>query len=392
MIKLVKSTFYDEKETKKKLVDFITSSDILSFNKECLLFEKNFAKYQGRKHCVFMSSGSTANFALIQALKNLGKIKEGDIAAFSAVTWSTNVMPLLQLGLKVLPVDVEMDTLNVSSKLFIESPLSTKILFITNLLGFCDDIDQIAKICEEKNIILIEDNCESLGTIYKNKKLGNFGLASTFSFFVGHHMSTIEGGAVCTDDDELAVMLKLVRAHGWDRNMTDSEQEGIRKTHKINSPFYAKYTFYDLGNNFRPNEINGFLGNIQLPYLDEITKRRRDNFTQFVKTVNENSERYYPIRFDHIDFLSNFAVPVICKSKKILDTLIGRCEGKLEIRPVVGGNMTSQPFMKKYNSHVVSGRECKNANYIHTHGLYFANNPELNQKEIDQIIDIVSSK
>src|SRR5688572_15977103 len=118
MIKLIKSTFYNEKETKKKLADFILSAEFLSFNVECQKFETNFAEYQGRKHCVFFSSGSTANFALVQALKNLGRIATGDGAAFSAVTWSTNVMPLMQLGIEPIPVDVELDTLNVSSKLF----------------------------------------------------------------------------------------------------------------------------------------------------------------------------------------------------------------------------------------------------------------------------------
>lgn len=388
MIKLVKSTFYKEAETKKKLADFIIASEILSFNVECQKFEKNFAEYQGRKHAVFFSSGSTANFALVQALKNIGKIQEHDVAAFSAVTWSTNVMPLLQLGIEAIPVDVELDTLNVSSTLFMRVPLSTKILFITNLLGFCDDIEKIAEICKEKNIILIEDNCESLGTVYKKKKLGNFGLASTFSFFVGHHMSTIEGGAVCTDDDELAHMLHLVRAHGWDRNLPSDQQESMRKKHDIASPFHAKYTFYDLGNNFRPTEINGFLGNNQLGFLDEIIEKRNDNFKKFARAIYGNTEKYYPIRYDHIDYLSNFAFPVLCKSEKIRDSLISKCKDKVEIRPIVGGDMTQQPFFGKYKNGFSNYYDTSNANLIHRQGLYFGNNPELTAKEMEIIIKI----
>ena len=232
MIKLIKSTFYKEENTKKALIQFISSAKKLSFGQECEKFERNFARYQERKYCIFFNSGSSANLALIQALLNLAKFQKGDKIGFSAVTWSTNIMPLIQLGLRPVPIDIELDTLNISSRTLqkVLRATSLKALFITNLLGFCDDIDTIKKICDKKNIILIEDNCESLGTIYKGRKLGNFGLASTFSFFVGHHMSTIEGGAICTDDRELAVMLKLVRAHGWDRNLNDYQKKLLRKT------------------------------------------------------------------------------------------------------------------------------------------------------------------
>ncbi|KKP72069.1 MAG: DegT/DnrJ/EryC1/StrS aminotransferase, partial [Candidatus Roizmanbacteria bacterium GW2011_GWA2_35_19] len=244
MIKLIKSTFYKEEQTKEKLNDFIKSATQLSIGKECEKFERNFAKYQKRKHSVFLNSGSSANLALIQALLNLGKLKKGDMVGFSAVTWATNPMPLIQLGLKAVPVDVELSSLNISSKTLeaIIKKYPLKALFITNLLGFCDDIDKISRICKKNKIILIEDNCESLGTVYKGKLLGNFGYASTFSFFVGHHMSTIEGGSICTDDEELATMLVLVRAHGWDRNLPPEKQIVLRKQHKTESTFYSRYT------------------------------------------------------------------------------------------------------------------------------------------------------
>ncbi len=198
MIKLIKSTFYKENQTKRELAQFIKSTNWMSFGPQCQKFEKEFAKYQGRKECILVNSGSSANLAIVQTLLNLGKIKRGDKVGFSAVTWSTNVMPLIQLGLDPMPVDVELNTLNVSSRTLAETLKHQKIkmLFLTNLLGFCDDIDKIERICKKEKILLIEDNCESLGTVYKGKKLGNFGFASTFSFYVGHHMSTIEGGAV----------------------------------------------------------------------------------------------------------------------------------------------------------------------------------------------------
>jgi CDP-6-deoxy-D-xylo-4-hexulose-3-dehydrase len=388
MIKLIKSTFHNEKQTKKELQAFIGSAEILSFGPECQEFERKFAKRQGKKYCTFLNSGSSANLAIIQALLNLGKIKINDYVGFSALTWSTNVMPLIELGLNAVPVDAELDTLNVSSKQLKETlkkyPL--KMLFITNLLGFCDDLDEIRKICKENKIILIEDSCESLGSVYKGEKLGNFGLASTFSFYVGHHMSTIEGGAVCTDSEQLASMLHLVRAHGWDRNLSEKGQTKLRDKHKVNSTFYSRYTFYDLGYNLRPTEINGFIGNTQINYLDEIIKKRKNNFFKMAPPIYEQTDKYYPVRYDHMEFLSNFAVPVICKSTKIRDELVEKCVGKVEIRPIVGGDMTLQPFFQK-RLKSLSKKE-SNAGIIHKQGLYFGNNPELTNKEMGEIIDI----
>lgn len=390
MIKLIKSTFYNEKATKEALCEFIEKSDKLSIGRECRKFEESFAQYQKRKHCVFVNSGSSANLALIQALLNLGKIKKGDLVGFSSLTWSTNVMPLIQLGLNAIPVDVELDTLNISSKTLLKilNKYPIKMLFITNLLGFCDDIDVIAQVCKDKKIILIEDNCESLGTEYKNKKLGNFGLASTFSFYVGHHMSTIEGGAVCTDNNDLATQLQIVRAHGWDRNLTEEKQLKIRTKYNINSSFYSRYTFYDLGYNMRTTEIQGFLGNIQLKYLSEIVKKRASNFLKLAEKIYTLTDKYHPIKYDHIDTLSNFAFPVICKSKAIRDDLVKKCENKIEIRPIVGGDMTLQPFFRKYMKKYLHINVNSNAKLVHEQGLYFGNNPELTKKEIEEIVDV----
>ena len=262
------------------------------------------------------------------------------------------------------------------------------MVFITNLLGFCDDIDVIATLCRNKKIILIEDNCESLGTLYKGKKLGNFGLASTFSFYVGHHMSTIEGGAVCTDNSQLYTMLQIVRAHGWDRNLTERRQLFVRKKHQVNSLFYSRYTFYDLGYNLRTTEINGIIGNIQLSYLDEIIRKRQENFFMMARPIYAQTDRYYPMRYDHIDLLSNFAVPVICRSRDVRRELVRRCRDIVEIRPIVGGDMTEQPFFKKHMKEYADVLGDSNAKLAHKQGLYFGNNPELTRKEMNTIVKI----
>lgn len=394
MIKLIKSTFYREEETKADLVKFIQSAKQLSFGPECEKFEKNFAKYQNRKYCIFFNSGSSANLALIQSLLNLGVLQKMDLIGFSALTWATNVMPLIQLGLKPIPIDIELDTLNVSSQKIIRviEKYPLRALFLTNLLGFCDDLGEIKKLCTSRNIILFEDNCEALGTEYKGRKLGNFGLASTFSFFVGHHMSTIEGGAVCTDNVELTRMLKIIRAHGWDRHLKPSERRALKNNHKIKN-FHANYTFYDLAYNLRPTEINGFLGNNQLKHLDEIIKNRHTNFISLANVIY-NNKYFIPIKHNHIDLVSNFAFPVICHSKEIHAKLIKKCKDKLEIRPIVGGNMLLQPFFKKYLLYYLGLEklfDCPNAEFVHHQGFYFGNNPELTNKEIGEIKSIFTS-
>lgn len=392
MIPLVKSTFYREASTKRKLCDFIQSAQKLSIGEQCKTFEKRFASYQDRKHCVFVNSGSSANLALIMALLNLGRLKRGDPVGFSALTWSTNVMPLIQLGLTPVPVDVELDTLNVSTRTLTMAlkKYTIKALFLTHLLGFCDDVDAIVSLCQQKHIMLLEDTCEALGTVYKGKRLGNFGLASTFSFYVGHHMSTVEGGAVCTDSDVLDTMLQIVRAHGWDRNLTEKKQLKIRVKYNVNSSFYSRYTFYDLGFNLRTTEIQGFLGNIQLTYLDEIIRRREQNFLYLARKLYSRTDRYYPIRYSHLDTVSNMAVPLVCRSERIRDELVKRCDGVVEIRPIVGGDMTNQPFFQKYMGKQAAWTK-SNARLIHEQGLYFGNNPELTKSELTTLVKIFTS-
>jgi len=389
MIKLIKSTFYKEKKVKRELLGFIRLSRQLSFGPQCIRFERNFARYQGRKFCIFVNSGSSANLSLIQSLLNLDKLKRGDYVGVSSISWATNIMPLIQFGLVPVPIDVEFDTLNVSSDKLekVLSKFSLKALFLTNALGLCHDIDKIREICNSQGIILLEDNCESLGSVYKKTKLGNFGFASTFSFYVAHQISTIEGGAICTDDEELARMLKIVRAHGWDRNLDSKNQSMIRKSHKI-LPFYSKYTFYDLAYNIRPTEINGFIGNIQLKYIDEIVKKRFEIFKKFANILYKPNNPFLPIQYKHLDVLSSFAIPVICKNLKIRDKIVSRCRDNLEIRPIIGGNITKQPFFKKYIPRSLRYLKLSNADFIHRNGLYFGNNPELNRKEINIIISI----
>jgi CDP-6-deoxy-D-xylo-4-hexulose-3-dehydrase len=382
----MKNAFNNEYETKQALAEFILKTPRLSMDKKCFEFEREFAKFQGRNHAVFFNSGSSANLAMLQALKNQGRLKKGDKIGFSALTWSTNTMPIIQMGMEPIAMDCDPKTLNVMSYNLEERLHSNDIqaLFITNALGFTGDLDQIKKICDEKGILLIEDNCESLGSELPSGKAGNFGLAASFSFFVAHHMSTIEGGMVCTDDNELAEMLQIVRANGWDRNLKAEQQLKWRKKFNIKSEFDAKYTFYDLGFNFRPTEISGFIGLYQLKFLEENIQIREKNYFQLEAIVRDNPDLII-LDHSHLKFISSFAFPVLCKTPELRDNYMYQFSGAgVEIRPMIAGNIQKQPFYSKY---VKTKIELPGTDFIHNCGFYCGNYPELS--EID--LEILSS-
>ena len=382
MIPLMKTTFFDEQNSKKELANFILEADILSMSQKCNEFEKKFSQYNNSKESILFNSGGSANLALLQALKNLGRLKEGDKVGFSALTWSTNVMPIIQLGMIPIAIDIDISTLNIMSGNLIAflKKESIDALFITNALGFCGDLDVINEICANNDIILIEDNCEALGTEIDNKKTGTFGVAGTHSFFVAHHMSTIEGGMVSTNDEELSNMLKIVRANGWDRNLSSIEQERLRSKYEIKSDFDSKYTFYDLGFNLRPTEITGFLGLQQIKFLEQNVLTREENHKIIEKSLLKNDELIYT-KYDHINLLSSFAFPVIAKDKLLKSKYAKKFENAdVEIRPIISGNMERQPFYKKYVKNLAG---LPNADFIHYNGFYFGNYPELDSLDLE---------
>jgi CDP-4-dehydro-6-deoxyglucose reductase, E1 len=384
MIPLMKNAFLNEFETKKALSDFIMKADRLSMDTKCAEFEVVFAKKQGRKHGVLFNSGGSANLAVLQSLKNMGKLKDGDNVGFSALTWSTNTMPIIQMGMNPIAVDCEPTNLNVMSHHLLDrlNDIDLKAMFLTNVLGFTGDIDKIKQICDERGIILIEDNCESLGTELPSGKAGNFSIGASFSFFVAHHMSTIEGGMLCTDDDDLAEMLRIVRANGWDRNLTGAQQVKWRKKYGIKSEFDAKYTFYDLGYNMRPTEITGFLGLYQLQFLDDNIKKRESNYLRFENIFKSNPDFVY-LDHSHITLLSTFAFPVVCKTPELREKYLAQFSGAgIEIRPMIAGNMQNQPFYHKYAKNMY---DLPGADFLHTNGFYCGNYPELTETDLETI-------
>lgn len=391
MIPLMKSTFLNEHETKRALAEFILTAPRLSMDVKCAEFERVFAVFQNRRHAILFNSGGSANLAILQALKNMGLLKTGDRVGFSALTWSTNTMPILQMGLEAVPVDCEPTTLNVMSQNLLQrlETTSLRAMFITNALGLSGDLARIRDICRERDVLLLEDNCESLGTELMEGRTGTFGLAASFSFFVAHHLSTIEGGMLCTDDDDVAEMLRIVRANGWDRNLSAKEQARWRARYQIRSEFEAKYTFYDLGFNLRPTEITGFLGLVQLGYLNDNIKKRAHNHERLAAVARKNSN-LIPLNHAHIKTLSGFAFPVVCRSPQLREQYMREFSGAgIEIRPMIAGNIQRQPFYQKYVHRL---HELPGADLLHHQSFYCGNYPELNEMELETITSCLLAK
>jgi CDP-6-deoxy-D-xylo-4-hexulose-3-dehydrase len=264
-----------------------------------------------------------------------------------------------------------------------------KALFITNALGFAGDLDRIRDICARRSILLIEDNCEAFGTELPKGRTGNFGSCASFSFFVAHHMSTIEGGMAATDDEELGEMLRIVRANGWDRNLTPAQQEKWRKRFGIRNEFQAKYAFYELGYNFRPTEITGFIGLYQLKFAAENFQERERNYL-FLESAAKRNPDLSALERGHISLLSSFAFPVLCRDPATRDAYVSRFEAAgVEVRPMIAGNIQRQPFYIKYAKRIF---ELPGTDFIDRCGFYCGNYPELTQTDLETIAGCLSPR
>ena len=381
----MQNAFFDEKQTKRKLSKFILNKKRLSMDTYCTKFEERFAKFHNSKYAVFFNSGSSSNLAILQTLLNLKKVKVGDGIAFSSLTWATNVMPIIQLGFKPIPIDINKENLNIKEDV-IYNLQNCKVLFVTNALGFCSDLEIIKKICKKKKIILIEDNAEALGTINTSNKLtGSYGEMSSFSFFVAHHMSTIEGGMVITNDFKQYEMLKMVRSNGWDRQLSIKTQRELKKKYNTDT-FYSKYTFYNLAYNLRPTEINAFVGLEQLKKLKKNLVLRNKIFFKIYKSYLQN-KNLVNLSFKKIKFFSPFSFPVICKTKIYKNKLLKKfIKNKVECRPMIAGNITFQPFYKN----IYKKKKLPNCEFVHKNGFYFGIHPEMTNNQINLLKKLFS--
>lgn len=346
----------------------------LTYGKYTKQFEKNFSKHFNYKYSVFVNSGSSANLLAIASLFYSGKIKAGDEVIVPSVSWSTTYSPLIQFNLNIKVVDVDLETLNYS-ELDLQNNINkkTKLVIAVNLLGNPNNFKLIKKLQNKYKFILFEDNCESLGAKYNNKYTGNFGIMCSNSFFFSHHMSTIEGGMISTNNLKLYKYLVSLRSHGWDREFSKKNN------------FYSKFNFILPGYNLRPTEINAVVGIIQLKKINQFNKIRKQNAKYFYEKF-KNNKIYYIQK--EIGESSWFGFSLITKDKKInRDKIINLLKkNKVDVRPIVCGDVTKNSFFKYANS---TSSNLKNAKIIHKHGFFVGNNPIDLKKQIDMLHKIL---
>lgn len=370
------------------VINFLKNNTIFTQNKEVLKFEKLWSKWLGVKYSVFVNSGSSANLLSIQLLKL--KFPKGGEVIVPPLTWSSDVASLLHCGFKPVFADIDLNTLGMNTDAVISKiNKKTRAVFLSYIQGFnCLNV-KLLNFLKKKNILLIEDVCESHGASFKNKKLGTFGWTSNFSFYYAHHMSTIEGGMICTNDKKSYYDLLMLRSHGMIREVKDEKfQTSMKKNYKdLNS----KFIFYHSGYNVRNNEIGGVLGQSQLKRLNSNIAKRNINHNYFLDRLDK--EIYF------VDFVtkgqSNYAFNVILKdkNKKLMNKLQFELDKhKIEYRvgSAGGGNQLRQPYLKSMYSKK-EALKFPNTEHMHFYGMYIGNYPELSKEKINFILKVLNS-
>lgn len=349
----------------------IMESNQYTMGKEVKKFEIDFAEYFKTKYAVMVNSGSSANLLAVASLfyKKDNFLKRGDEVIVPAISWSTTYYPLQQYGLKLKFVDIDKETLNFKlSSLEKAITSKTKLIFAVNVLGNSNEFEEINRMIEKKNIILLEDNCESLGAKYKERYTGTFGLMGTNSFFFSHHISTMEGGMITTDDEELYQILLSLRAHGWTRNLPKTNH--ITGT-KSKFPFEESFKFVLPGYNLRPLEFSGKIGQSQLKKLDGFIDNRRSNADHFHSLASKKS---YVIVQKEIGESSWFGFSLILNPiiKTTRRTLIQQLEkAGIQTRPIISGNFTNNRVIDYFDYTIFDNLD--NANLVDQYGFFVGN-------------------
>lgn len=363
----------------------VIKADKFSMGRKVEEFEEQFAQFFGSKYALMCSSGSTANLLMVASLfySKKPKLKLGDEIIVPAVSWSTTYFPLQQYGLKLKFVDINLESLNYDLDALKSAVSSkTKAIMAVNLLGNSNDFKKINDIIKTKNIIVIEDNCESMGAKFKDKFCGTYGLMGTFSTFFSHHMATMEGGMILTDDEESYHILLCLRAHGWTRNLP--KKNYVKD--KSNDWFEESFKFVLPGYNVRPLEMSGAIGIEQLKKLPLFIKQRRKNAKIFVKLFKDDKRFLIQKEIGKSSWFG-FSLIIMDKSihrKKIIDLLT---ENKIDSRPIVTGDFTKNDVMKFFNYKI--HKTLENANHLHYHGFFLGNSHKDLSEELNYLKKIL---
>jgi len=372
---------------KQAVIDFLSQEGVrLTQGNKVKEFEKAWSDWLGVKHSIFVNSGASANYimtAIVRDVKGTGEV------IVPPLGWVSDVAPIINLGMTPVFVDIDMRSLAITAK-NIENAITpkTKAIVLVHALGFNGLSKEILNLAEKHDLMLIEDCCESHGVQFQNKKVGTFGDISNFSFYFGHHITTIEGGMVCTNNDDLYDLAKMYRSHGMTRDARLSVRKKYEKEYPELNPLF---TFAVPGFNLRSTEINAVIGLEQLPRLDVIIKKRSDNLKIWLENLCDDT--FYT---DFIlDGSSNFSLPLILRDddhdifSKVCQYL---SDQKIEFRKGTagGGNQTNQPYLKNYDYQICGS--LTNVEHVHNFGLYVGNHTELKKEQIEllahQINDI----
>lgn len=382
MIKLVSDTI--DKNDINALIKWLSQDEIPKLTKGNLTIEleNKWANKIGTKYSVFVNSGSSSILLTLAALKHTNKLKNNKIVVPS-LSWATDLSSPVLLGLEPILCDCNLNDLSCDlehlEKIFKQENPSTLIL--VSVLGLVPNMNKVVELCDKYNVILLEDVCESMGSKYKEKYLGTFGLASFFSMYFGHHLSTIEGGFINTDDEELYYTLLMMRSHGWARDLPIEKQNEYKIKYNVDD-FEALYNFYIPGFNLRSTDLQAFIGLRAIDKLDSFSETRNSNFNYYVNNIKHNELN---VQTDSNDFISNFAMPILSKNKEVI--VKNLIKNNIECRPLIAGNLANKPFW--YEN--FTKPELKNCELIDQYGFYIPNHQDLNKNDLNKIIEIINN-
>lgn len=353
-------------------------------------FENKWAIRMGTKYAVFVNSGSSANLLMFAAMIADNALKNKKVVV-PALSWVTDISPVIQFGLEPILVDCNMDDLSVDidhlERIFTSEEPSCLIL--VPVLGMVPEMDRIAELCKKHKVILLVDNCEGqgshvwddLGKVYiSGKHLEQYGLMASCSTYFGHILSTIEGGMITTDDFDLYELLKMLRSHGWDRDIDEDTSSKLRAKHGV-SEFNALYTFYHPAFNVRSTDLQAFIGIRQLDRLTEVATARNYNFSLYNRLLVND---YWKPKQKEIDFVSNLGYPVIHPMREAIVTDLRN--NNVEVRPLISGSMGQQPFfVQRYGK-----QTWPNVDRVDKYGFYVPNHPYLSEADIEFICGIIN--
>ncbi len=365
------------------LVSFIRQTKRFTQFTKVQELETAFAAWQGCKYSVFVNSGSSANLILVNSLKEHYRWHNGDEVIVPAVTWPTTITPVIQCGLKPVFADVNLTDLSFDYDQ-IESKITprTRGIFVAHLLGISADVQRLNEIVNGHDIVIIEDSCESQGATQSGVKVGNLSLAGTFSFYWGHHMTTVEGGMLCTEDEDLFKLFVLKRSHGLARELPPEYHADLQAKHP---DIDFGFLFLTDGFNARNTEFNAVLGLAQLRRIDEFIRIRNRNYERFVAMCKRYPNELIILGDEGI---SSFALPFLFHRRELKEAFqeLIRAAG-IESRPLISGNLLRQPFLKRY----YDSTAYPNADFLHTNAFYIGNNQFVNNERLDVLDEVMTA-